>query len=84
MASTLQGFFCAVTVIQLVSLYFAGLLGMEILLLDLKLVPLVICGVWLGGLLYSRLDQDFFRRLVLAGILCVGCSFCLRNLPFPG
>ena len=50
-ASTLQGFFFAVTVVQLVSLFFAHLLDLQILLLDLKLAPLVLVGVWGGGFL---------------------------------
>lgn len=52
----------------------AGLVTAEVLHLAAWLVPAVLLTSWFGLRLYTRLDADMFRRLVLALLLLTGIT----------
>lgn len=58
--------------VMLVSSWAAGLVGREFVALLPWAIPAAIAGTWLGTLLYRRIDDRRFDRLVLALLLVAG------------
>jgi uncharacterized membrane protein YfcA len=54
-----------------------GLFNRDILLLDLKLVPVVLVGTFLGVYLNRRVPATWFTRVVLVIVLCTGLKLLL-------
>ena len=79
--ASLQAYFFLLTVVQLISLYLAGLLSMELAGSNLKLLPAIVVGVWLGKKVYGRLSPQYFQKILLVAIFISGCIFLLKNLP---
>jgi uncharacterized membrane protein YfcA len=78
--ATLQVFFCLNSVVQL-SLYgYEGYLTCEVFTYDLILLPFVLLGVWLGGVLSSRFSSRLFEHLVMGGLVVLGVVFIVRSV----
>ena len=54
-------------------------LTIDILILDLKLLPAVLIGVWTGAKLSRRINRAIFQRVVLAALFILGILFVIRS-----
>jgi uncharacterized membrane protein YfcA len=73
--STLQVVFVLTGLIQLVGFGATGMLDGDVLTKNLLFAPAMVAGVLLGHLLYRRIDQVTFRRILLSVLLVVGVVY---------
>lgn len=78
--STLQVVFLLTGIIQLVGFVATGMLTGEVATKSLVFSPVLVGGVVLGHLLYKRIDQETFRRILLAVLLVVGVVYLHKSL----
>ncbi len=76
--ATMQGFFFFASLTQLLLYGFTGILTREVWLMDAKLLPAVLAGVWFGAWLSKRIRRAVFQRLVLLALLILGLLFLFR------
>ena len=57
-----------------------GLVSVELLKLVVLCVPATVCGSWIGLRLYQRIDQDSFKRVVLALLIASGLGLTLPRI----
>ncbi len=79
--SVFQGFNLTILSLALVSQAIGGVVTREVLLLGLVCLPATSLGAWLGHLVYGRIDDRQFRRLVLWLLLASGAALTVSNLP---
>ena len=78
--ATLQGFFLTTCVLQ-ISLFIAqGTIGLTQTKSALFLLPAAMVGVICGQWLYSRINQERFRSLLIGGIGILGCILLFRGV----
>lgn len=77
---TLQSFFLICCFVQMALYMKSGLLTAEILKMDLLLAPCVAVGGVVGLRLSRNLNQDGFRKVVLAALLLLSMVFLRRGL----
>ena len=68
------------TTTQLFMLHQAELLTKETLLLNAKLFPAVCIGVGLGFRIFTKINQELFKKGMAIGILLAGVSFLVRTV----
>lgn len=78
--STLQVLFALTSIIAIGGHVTAGRMTTEILQLIAMLVPVIALGVWLGGRVYSRINQATFRNGMLALLFIAGLVFINKAL----
>lgn len=78
--ATLQGFFCAISTLQMPIYVAADVLGTEHLKMAAVALPTLGIGLWLGTKVYDRIDAPLFRRIVLVMIAVMGVVFVVREL----
>jgi uncharacterized membrane protein YfcA len=78
--SSLQLSFVLTSIIQLPGFALTGVLTAESLLLNAQLLPAMALGVFAGGRLHDRIDQQTFRRGLLAVLLVVGAVYLHKYL----
>ena len=77
--ANLQIYFFIGSIIQL-SLYgYYGLLTIDILILDAKLLPAVLIGVWGGATLSKHVNRALFQKIVLGALFLLGILFVIRS-----
>lgn len=62
---TLQSFFLSSGIMIIASHYFSGILTAKIAQKSLMALPVILGGIYAGMFFYKKIDQVFFRRLVL-------------------
>ncbi|MGD9828192.1 MAG: sulfite exporter TauE/SafE family protein [Hyphomicrobiaceae bacterium] len=77
---TYQPYNFAMLVAAMVSFAIAGLLTATFWKLALLTVPPTMAGVWLGRLLYGKVDDAVFRKIVLALLTLSGITLVWGNL----
>jgi len=78
--ATLTGLFCAVSVVQLPLYVGSGVLTLEHVPHIAAALPTLGLGLWAGTRVYDRIDQELFRRIVLAMIAVMGVAFLVKEL----
>ena len=78
--ATLQAFLLSISLTQLPVYIAAGILRTEHLLLDAVALPALGLGLWIGTLVYDRIDTEAFRRVVLIGLGVIGLVYVVGNL----
>ncbi len=71
----------SMAIISLVSLGAAGAITVGTIKLFLLAAPALLAGLWIGFILYGRLDDAAFRKVVLVLLLLSGLSLIV---PLPG
>jgi uncharacterized membrane protein YfcA len=75
MKGTLQVFFIPSSVVAITTYTLSGVLTLETLGWNLRLAPALAGGLLVGTLLYSRVPQEGFRRILLVGLFIVGVHY---------
>lgn len=78
--SSLQLSFVLTALIQLPGFALTGVLTADSLLLNAMLLPAMALGVFVGGRLHDRIDQQTFRRGLLSVLLVVGVVYLHKYL----
>lgn len=71
---TYQPYNFAMHVCAIVAFGVAGFLTMELLWLAVISLPVTLIGIWLGRLLYGRVDEEQFKRIILALLTASGIA----------
>ncbi len=69
-----------ILLIAIAAYAFRGLITGELLTLVVLCVPATLCGAWIGLRLYQRIEQESFRRVVLALLMASGLGLILPRL----
>ncbi len=69
-----------ILLIAIAAYAFRGLITGELLTLVALCVPATLCGAWIGLRLYQRIEQESFRRVVLALLMASGLGLILPRL----
>jgi len=72
--ANLLAFFALTSLSSLLSLWEAGALGEELLLLDAVLLPAVLVGVIAGSSLFKAIPAERFRLLVVLLVVATGAA----------
>ncbi len=75
---TLQAFFICQGALTISGFFYKGLVNAETLSWNLYLLPALLLGVWLGDKVHHRVNEGTFRRIVMFGLMVMGCAFLLR------
>ncbi|MCP5082278.1 MAG: sulfite exporter TauE/SafE family protein [Alphaproteobacteria bacterium] len=78
--SVLQLINMMILMIAIVAYAIRGLVSTELLTLVALCVPATLCGSWIGLRLYERIDQESFKRVVLALLIASGLGLMLPRL----
>ena len=78
--ATLQAYFLCCILIQNVLYAATGLLGAEVLRVDLFIAPAVVAGVWVGACLSRRVDRELFRKMVLGALFLMGVVYIVKGI----
>ncbi len=70
--ANLLAFFALTSLSSLLSLWQAGALGEELLMLDLALLPAVLLGIVAGSALFKAIPAERFRLLVVLLVVFTG------------
>ncbi|GJQ62498.1 MAG: UPF0721 transmembrane protein [Melioribacteraceae bacterium] len=73
----ISGFFLVTSSMIVVSHFISGMTTSDILFDFVKLLPIVLLGIWIGNVLFSRVSTELFNKLVLWGLLVIGGSLIL-------
>ena len=68
------------TSLQVVLLWYRGLLAPRHLYYDMVGLPAVAAGLGLGVRVYGRIDQRTFGRVLIASMLCGGTAYILDSV----
>ncbi len=77
---TLQVFFIPSSVVAITTYALSGVANLETLGWNLRLAPALAGGLLVGTLLYSRVPQEGFRRILLIGLFIVGVHYLTSAL----
>jgi len=69
---TYEPFIFITSIVAILSFTFAGLYKIEMFFDLLKIIPALVIGSWLGINIYNQINEDLFRKTVLALILISG------------
>ena len=69
---TYEPFIFITSIVAILSFTFAGLYKIEMFFDLLKIIPALVVGSWLGINIYNQINEDLFRKTVLALILISG------------
>lgn len=75
MKGTLQIFFIPSSVVAITTYAISGVVNVETLGWNLRLAPALAGGLLVGALLYRRVPQEGFRRILLIGLFIVGVHY---------
>ncbi|NNF78540.1 MAG: sulfite exporter TauE/SafE family protein [Rhizobiales bacterium] len=78
--SVLQLINMIILMIAIVAYGIRGLVSAELLTLVALCVPATLCGSWIGLRLYQKIDQESFKRVVLALLIASGLGLTLPRL----
>lgn len=78
--STLQVLFILTSVLALGGHVAAGRMTERVLTLIAFMIPALALGVWVGGRVYDRINQETFRKAMLVLLLIVGLVFVDKAL----
>jgi uncharacterized protein len=79
-SATMAVFFAAVNASKWIPYAWLGLIDWRNMVTALALMPFAPMGVWLGVRLVHRVRQDWFYRLVYAGMFLTGCKLLWDGL----
>jgi uncharacterized protein len=79
-SATMAVFFAAVNASKWIPYAWLGLIDWRNMVTALALMPFAPLGVWLGVRLVHRVRQDWFYRLVYAGMFLTGCKLLWDGL----
>ena len=79
-SATMAVFFAAVNASKWIPYAWLGLIDWRNMITALALMPFAPMGVWLGVRLVHRVRQDWFYRLVYAGMFLTGCKLLWDGL----
>jgi len=74
----ISGFFLVTSAIIVSSHIISGITTADILFEFIKLLPIVIVGIWLGTVLFKYVSTELFNKIVLWGLLIIGAGLILR------
>ena len=69
---TYEPFIFITSIVAVVSFYFAGLLNLDIFYYFLMVLPALIIGSLIGVKIYSFIDEDLFKKVILSLIFLAG------------
>ena len=69
---TYEPFIFITSIVAVVSFYFAGFLTLDIFYYFLKVFPALILGTWIGIIIYPKINEELFRRMILFLIFVAG------------
>lgn len=75
---TLQGFFIITGIVVVIFQAIGGLVTERVLWYSLVSLPLLLVGTWAGSLLYGRMEEDTYRRILLILIGLLGLFMILK------
>ena len=75
--ASLIGVFATIQVSSVSSLAVAGLINEETLWRVAVATPVFLCGLWIGGLLFSRVDERLYRRGILSFMIVVSTAILI-------
>lgn len=75
---TLQGFFVISGVVVIISQAIGGLVTERVLWYSLAALPLLLGGTWVGSLLYGRVKEETYRRVLLSLLGFLGVFMILK------
>jgi len=74
----ISGFFLVTSAIIVTSHIVSGITTADIFSEFLKLLPIVIVGIWLGTVLFKYVSTGVFNKIVLWGLLIIGVGLIIR------
>ncbi len=77
--STLQVFFSASVLFQVILYIIAGIITKETLIYNLYFLPCLVVGVLTGSFLYNRIDHQTFKKIVFVLLLILGFVFIFKR-----
>lgn len=73
----ISGFFLVTSSMIVVSHFVSGMTTSTIMFDFVKLLPIVLLGIWTGNVLFSRVSTELFNKIVLWGLLVIGGSLII-------
>lgn len=77
--ANLQAFFLSTGTMSLVGFVMTDVVTVDSVSTNLALLPALVVGGWAGHRLSSRINQELFRKGVLAALLLMGGNYVLRS-----
>ncbi len=78
----LMAIFLAMTFVRLPAYTLAGLITAPRLWSGLLILPIILCGAWVGSRIHLRLSESVFRTLVSGLLILIGVLLLLRRFVF--
>ncbi len=78
--ATLTAFFCSISTLQMPLYIASDVLTAEHVPYIAAALPTLWMGLWAGTKVYDTIDQEVFRRVVLAMIAVMGVAFLVKEL----
>lgn len=75
---TLQGFFVISGLVVIVSQTVGGLMTEKVIIFFLASLPVLIFGTWIGSLLYGRVKDESYRRIMLVILGLLGLFMLIK------
>jgi uncharacterized protein len=75
---TLQGFFVISGLVVITAQAFGGLMTEKVMIFFLASLPVLIFGTWVGSLLYGRIREDSYRKIMLILLSLLGLFMLLK------